>query len=194
MRRLLLIAGFFSACSILHADGMQVANWPSKFNCTGSTVAVSGTVSIGNFPSVQPVSGTFWPTTQPISGTVSIQSSTTTNVTVQNFTITGSTKTDQSVASYTVPAGVTFYLTYAEAESYYLTFTTLTSNFGVAYFSVNGIHAYTTQMAGSGISRTGFLQFNPPLVYPAGTAITWLVTPALATATVWYGNLGGYYK
>lgn len=116
-----------------------------------------------------------------------------TNVTVQNFTITGSTTANQSVASYTVPAGATFYLQYAEAEAYYLTFSTSVSNFGAAYFSVNGAHAYTTQLAGAGISRTGQILFDPPLVFPAGTVLSWLVSPAAGTGTVWYGNIGGHY-
>lgn len=192
VRRAILV--LVAAASLARAEGIYVGNWPSKYNCTGSTIVVQSPVTIGNFPASQPVTGTFWPDTQPVSGTVSIQTSTTTNVTVQNFTITGSTAAGQTVASYTVPSGKTFYLTYAEAESYYLTFTTAVSNFGAAYLSANGIHAYSTQMAGAGISRTGFLPFNPPLVFPAGAVITWLVSPALGTGTVWYGNLGGYYR
>ena len=117
-----------------------------------------------------------------------------TSVMVQNYQITGSTTAGQTVASYTVPQNVTFYLEYAEVEAYYLTFTTPVSNFGAAYLSANGNHGYTTQMAGAGISRGGFLTFNPPLAFPSSTVVSWLVSPAAGTGTVWYGNLGGYYK
>ena len=54
-------------------------------------------------------------------------------VLLQNYTITGSTTAGQTVASYTVPAGVNFYLEYAEAEAYYMTFSTAVANFGPAY-------------------------------------------------------------
>jgi hypothetical protein len=135
-----------------------------------------------------------WPTNYPVSGTVTAQLPTGTNVTIQNYNITGSTAASQTIATYTVPAGVTFYLEYAEAEAYYLSFTTGVSNFGAAYFSFNGQHGYTTQLAGAGVSRSGVVPFNPPLAYPAGTVISWVVSPAATTPTVWYGNFGGYYK
>ena len=117
-----------------------------------------------------------------------------TNAFVQNYQITGSTTAGQTVATYTVPVGVTFYLQYAEAEAYYLSFTTAVSNFGAAYLSSNGVHNYSTQLVGAGIGKTGMLSFNPPLVFTTGTVISWLVTPAAGTGTVWYGNLGGYYR
>lgn len=117
-----------------------------------------------------------------------------TYVFMQNYQITGSTTAGQTVATYTVPVGVTFYLQYAEAEAYYLSFTTTVSSFGTAYLSTNGTHNYTTQLAGAGLGKTGMLSFNPPLVFATGTVISWLVTPAAGTGTVWYGNLGGYYR
>ena len=36
-------------------------------------ITVSGSVSVGNFPASQAVTGTFWQTTQPVSGTVTVQ-------------------------------------------------------------------------------------------------------------------------
>ena len=39
-------------------------------NDTGNPLAVSGTVSVGNFPATQAVTGTFFQATQPVSGTV----------------------------------------------------------------------------------------------------------------------------
>lgn len=117
-----------------------------------------------------------------------------TTVTVQNYTVTGSTQAGQNVMSYTVPVGMTFYLQYAESEAYYLNFTTAVSNFGAAYLSVNGQHIYTTQLAGTGRGASGFLSFNPPLSYPSGSVIAWLVSPQANTGTVWYGNIGGYYR
>lgn len=59
-------------------SAVTVTNWPS-------TQPVSGTVSVGNFPSTQPVSGTLavsnFPATQPVSGTVAVSSAPTTAVT-----------------------------------------------------------------------------------------------------------------
>jgi hypothetical protein len=167
-----ILCGFAAIPAIGDGEGLKISNWPNYSN-------IGGSVAVTNFPAVQ---------------SVSVQTSTGTNVLVQNYQITGSTTIGQTVASYTVPIGVTFYLEYAEAESYYLTFTTSVSNFGAAYFSINGIHGYTTQLAGAGISRSGIVSFNPPLMFPAGTTVAWLVTPASSTGTVWYGNFGGYYK
>ena len=41
-------------------------------NDTGNPLAVSGTVSVGNFPATQAVTGTFFQATQPVSGSVSV--------------------------------------------------------------------------------------------------------------------------
>lgn len=45
-------------------------------------VAVIGNVNVNNFPAVQPVSGTFWPTTQPITGSVTTAPLTSSTATV----------------------------------------------------------------------------------------------------------------
>jgi hypothetical protein len=59
-------------------------------NDTGNPLAVSGTVSVGNFPATQAVTGTFFQATQPVSGSVSVSNFPATqpvsgSVTVSNF-------------------------------------------------------------------------------------------------------------
>lgn len=62
---------------------VKITNSVEIANDSGSPIPVNGTVSIGNFPSsqavtgtffqtTQPVSGTFWQATQPVSGTISV--------------------------------------------------------------------------------------------------------------------------
>lgn len=48
---------------------VKVTNSVEIANDSGSPIPVNGTVSIGNFPSSQAVTGTFFQTTQPVSGT-----------------------------------------------------------------------------------------------------------------------------
>jgi len=58
------------------SGSVSVANFPSSQPVTGAffqtTQPVSGSVSVSNFPSSQAVTGTFFQATQPVSGSVSV--------------------------------------------------------------------------------------------------------------------------
>ncbi len=68
----LLVALLLIAPALAAGDGIRVDNWPSYTN-------IGGTVQVGNWPGILPVSlsvmpttpvtGTFWPAVQPVSGT-----------------------------------------------------------------------------------------------------------------------------
>ena len=110
---------------------------------------------------------------------------------VQNFLITTATTTDQLVASYTVPAGHSFYLSYAEIEGFYSSWTSAVNNYGVAHLSINGAHIHASRIAGQGTDKTS-ITLSPSAKFASGTVIEWFVTPASTTSTEWYGNLAGY--
>lgn len=78
---------------------LTVSNEVEIKNDAGSPVPVSGTVSVGNFPATQPVSGTFYQATQPVSigSTVNVN--------------TGFTQalTDTQLRATSVPVSGTFY-------------------------------------------------------------------------------------
>ncbi len=64
-----------SHVALADGEGVRIANWPATQN-------VGGTVNVGNWPGLLPVSlsvmpttpvtGTFWPAVQPVSGSVSV--------------------------------------------------------------------------------------------------------------------------
>lgn len=58
------------AATLAALETISVANFPAvqPVSDNGGSLTVDGTVAVSNFPATQPVSGTFWQTTQPVSG------------------------------------------------------------------------------------------------------------------------------
>lgn len=55
------------------ADVIDTSNFAIKVNCVvGCSGGGGGSVTVTNFPSVYPVTGTFWQATQPVSGSISV--------------------------------------------------------------------------------------------------------------------------
>ncbi len=109
--------------------------------------------------------------------------------------VTTAVTAGQSVLSYTVTAGKTFYLSYIDLQGRLTAVSATASILGTVTLSIGGVPVYqasfnnpTTSDAGSQSVR---LSTNL-LPIPAGTVITVTVTPTAVTSMTWLANFGGY--
>jgi hypothetical protein len=166
---------------------VQITNFPSPG-------PISGNVAVNNFPNTYSVTGTFWPTTQPISGSVSLGVNNKTPIMINGVLTSSTTATEQLVCSYTVPAGMTFYLQYVDMSVLFgaptLTptlhgYSLLESPAGTTLY-----HMYSDNQTMNPVGR----EFSEPIPFSSGSVIRITANPYTTTLRYWVGNFGGYIK
>lgn len=102
---------------------------------------------------------------------------------------------DQVVVTYTVTAGKTFFLQFADVAARLTTYAATATNFGVASLQIDGAVVWTQMLMGAGNSPQVFMEpGGEPIAVPGGKVIRIVCTPSAATAFTWRGNIVGYEK
>lgn len=197
---------------------IAVSNFPA-------TQAVSGTIAISNFPATQAISAASLPlptgaataAKQPalgVAGTPSVDV-----ITVQGLAAsvqipmtlastvgktaalklgtlaTTAITADQVILTYTVTAGKTFYLQYADFLARLTTYAATATLFGtVSIESPAGTKLYTTELFNAGSGVPSSIGFSEPIPIAAGVVIRVVCTPAATTAMTWRVNFGGFER
>jgi hypothetical protein len=107
---------------------------------------------------------------------------------------TTATTANQVILTYTVTAGKTFYVEYADCSANTGAAAVTASAFGTCSLSINGTIVYTNWFHGSGTAGPYAPNITEPIPVPAGQVILWETTPFAATSFLWYANFGGYEK
>ncbi len=109
--------------------------------------------------------------------------------------VTSAITPNQIILTYTVTAGKTFYLEYADVLVRLTTFAATATNFGFATLQIpSSVNLCNAMLAGTGISQLYSLTLSEPMPFAAGTVIQWVCTPGSATSMTWQANFGGYEK
>lgn len=142
--------------------------------------AISGTVSVSNFP---------------VSQTVAIDRSGRTPVLKTGTLITTAITADQVVLTYTVTSGKTFWLQYIAWDVRLTAVSATASVLGaISLEAPSGTKVFTATEVNPTTSETAMssLAFAEPIPIASGTVIRWVTTPAATTSMTWIGNFGGY--
>jgi hypothetical protein len=114
-----------------------------------------------------------------------------------NLTSTSQTA-NQTILTYTVTAGKTFYLSYLDIQGRLTAPSATASVLGAVSFLIGGVPSYacsfvnpTTGDAGSQSVR---ITFSEPIPIPSGTVLTVAVTPNANTSMLWSANFGGFER
>lgn len=101
----------------------------------------------------------------------------------------------QTVMTYTVTSGKTFYLEEADCSVMLNTAAATQTQFGTCQLLINGVQYWLSNYKGPGSgSNAQVLTYPEPIPIASGTVITWQATPAAVTAFLWSANIGGYEK
>ena len=105
---------------------------------------------------------------------------------------------NQVVLSYTVTAGVTFYLEYLDLQARLTALSGTASILGTIQILIAGVPVYTATFVNPTTSAQGSeavrISLSEPIPISAATVISVVVTPASATSMLWTVNFGGYQK
>lgn len=108
---------------------------------------------------------------------------------------TTATTANQVIVTYTVPAGVTFYLEYFRCTANTEAAAVTATAFGSCQLQIGGTNVYQDWLHGDGENGYSIGEsVGEPIPVPAGTVIQWTTTPFATTAFFWYANFGGYYR
>lgn len=128
-------------------------------------------------------------------GSVSLGNSTGKVVKMETGNISTTAVTaNQTIVTYTVTAGKTFYLQYWDCSANTEAAAVTATAFGTCSLSINGTIVWTQYFHGSGTSGFDPIDVSEPIPVAAGQVILMETTPAAATAFFWYANFGGYEK
>jgi hypothetical protein len=101
----------------------------------------------------------------------------------------------QTVVTYTVTAGKTFYLEEADCSVVLNSAAATQEQFGTCQLLINGAQVWQQYYKGPGSgSFNPVLTYAEPIPVAAGQVVTWQASPAATTNFLWYGNIGGYEK
>jgi hypothetical protein len=101
---------------------------------------------------------------------------------------------NQTVVTYTVSAGKTYYLQEFDCSANTEAAAATNAAFGTCQLIVGGTTYWQQYLHGAGTSGPWIVQYAEPIPVSAGTVITIAATPSATTAFFWYANLGGYEK
>jgi len=105
---------------------------------------------------------------------------------------------NQSVLTYTVTAGKNLFLEYIDIQARLTAVSATASILGTFIIQIGGVTVYTATFVNPTTSDAGSqsirFQISEPIPVSAGTAISFLVTPAAVTSMLWTANFGGYEK
>lgn len=132
-------------------------------------------------------------------GSVSLGTATGKTAVLKTGQLTTTTITaNQTVLTYTVTAGKTFYLEYVSFSGRLTAVSATASILGTAIIQVAGVTAYTETFVNPTTSDSGsqrvVLMFTEPIPISSATIISVLTTPAATTSMLWTANFGGYEK
>lgn len=120
----------------------------------------------------------------------------------KNKTTVGATNTlastantaDQVIVTYTVTAGKTFFLEWADVVARLTTFASTATYFGTASLEIDGTKVWTGIFGGAGITTQCGIWPSEPIAVASGKVIRLVCTPSSTTGYTWRGNIGGYEK
>lgn len=112
--------------------------------------------------------------------------------------VTTATTAGQVILTYTVPANLTLYLTFAKISGRLTTVSATASVLGTVSIDIGGTPVFTDSIVNPTTSDAGGQRINIDIGLPipiiGGSVITIVVTPAAATSMTWFANIGGYTK
>lgn len=117
-----------------------------------------------------------------------------TNACTSGTLASSATTADQTIVTYTVTAGKTFFLGTLLLNARLTTFATTATNFGVASLMVNGSKIVTfSVIAGPGVLNSPiFMEPGWALTFAAGDVVKVVCTPAAVTGFTWDASLIGF--
>lgn len=156
------------------------------------TTVITGTGTVTPFWTLIPH------TIQPILGSVSLGTTQGKSVVMKTGSLaTTAVTANQTILTYTVTTGKTFYIEYLEMEAAQTTPSGGTSVLvGTMSFEISGTAMITNRPLGGGAIQTPVFHytFSEPIPVASATTVSVVCTPAATTSFTWLANFGGYEK
>lgn len=118
------------------------------------------------------------------------------NVNKTGALTTTATTANQTVLTYTVTSGKTYFVEAIEIETRLTTLSATASILGTCSWTISGVAQNTFNFTNHTVEEVDRVVLSPaaPIGVASGTVVSVVCTPAATTSMLWQGNVMGYEK